>query len=140
MVMVGVGQSAEMTVIVEGAEQVPVVEAASTLTEVRDPPLKLVVPSLKVDPVIFVAVMDSEVRALSPVNEPPLKAALPSVRVGAVSEPDVERELDPRETVPVIDVRVPPSKTMLCNDKENGERKAWVQHKRKQRNHLNLLH
>ena len=136
--MVGVGQSAEMTVIVEGAEQVPVVEAASTLTEVRDPPLKLVVPSLKVDPVIFVAVMDSEVTALSPVNEPPLKVALPSVRVGAVSEPDVERELDPRETVPVIDVRVPPSKTMLQNDKENGERR--VQHKRKQRNHLNLLH
>ena len=48
-VVEGVRQSAEIIVIVDGAEQVPVEAKASWETEVRDPLLSVAVPSLNTE-------------------------------------------------------------------------------------------
>ena len=109
----GDGQSAEITVTLEGEEQLPFGEAAITLTEVREPPLRDDVPSLRVDPSSLVPDTANDFTDLTPVNEPLLRMAILSESVGAVTDAVVDRELEPREMRPVVDVNVPPFKTKL---------------------------
>ena len=112
-------QSVEMTVTLVGAAQLPFVGAAITLTEVSEPPLRVEVPSLNVDPSRRFPVRAREFMDFTPVKEPPVRVATLSVRVGDVTEPEVDSELDPRDTTPVVEVKVPPFKDMLDGMRAN---------------------
>ena len=102
----GSGQSAPIVVYDEGAAHVPlVVVKARALKEVSEPEDKVALPSVSAD-----------------VEIPPLVSVVkPSVKIAACTVPVVDSESEARETMPEVEVSVPPFNTRLHQKRQNKQ-------------------